>query len=151
MDSKLNIDDFVVVRDYREVIGVSRKLKPTYDYIPFKVLNIKYFYCILLNLLDGSQILRAVDDLKKIPVLEKNDSPFTEIPNEIFNMLNIITDENIIEIFSKKKDESPKNIEPRTRLEIEKEREKDLLLNEILDFDEDESLDFQEKTVRFDV
>ena len=59
--------------------------------------------------------------------------------------------ENIIEIFSKKKDESPKVIEPRTRMEIEKEREKYLLLNEVLDFDEDESFDLQEKSVRFDV
>ena len=151
IDSKLNVDDYVVVKDYGETIGVSRKLKATYDYIPFKIINIKYFNCILLNLLDGSQILRAVDDLKKIPVLERNDSAFTEIPNEIFNMLNIITNENIIEIFSKKKDESPKNIEPRTRMEIEKEREKYLLLNEVLDFDEDESFDLQEKSVRFDV
>ena len=36
-------------------------------------------------------------------------------------------------------------------MEIEKEREKDLLLAEVLDFDEEESFDLQEKSVRFDV
>ena len=37
-------------------------------------------------------------------------------------------------MFTKKNDETPKQIEPHTRLEIEKERENGLLLDEILEF-----------------
>ena len=117
---------------------MSRKLKPTYDYIPFKIINIKYYNCILLNLTDGSQVLRGVDDIKKIELSNKDNNLFSEIPDEIFKMLNIITHENIIELFSKKQNEIPKKIEPQTRMEIEKEKEKDLLLNKLLDLEEDE-------------
>ena len=92
----------------------------------------------MLNLTDGSQVLRGVDDIKKIELSNKDNNLFSEIPDEIFKMLNIITHENIIELFSKKQNEIPKKIEPQTRMEIEKEKEKDLLLNKLLDLEEDE-------------
>ena len=126
---------------------MTRKLKPTYDYIPLKIINIKYYNCILLNLTDGSQVLRGVDDIKKIELSNKDNNLFSEIPDEIFKMLNIITHENIIELFSKKQNEIPKKIEPQTRMEIEKEKEKDLLLNKLLDLEEDELV---EKVVLFE-
>ena len=150
IDSKLMVDDFVVIKDYGETIGVSRKLKPTYDYIPYKITNIKYYNCLLVNMLDGTQIMRAIDNIKKIELINKGEKIFSDIPDEIFNLLNVLTYDNILEIFSKKNDETPKQIEPRTRLEVEKEREKELLLDEILDLDEDELLEHTEKVVRFE-
>ena len=101
----------------------------------------------MLNLTDGSQVLRGVDDIKKIELSNKDNTLFSEIPDEIFKMLNIITHENIIELFSKKQNEIPKKIEPQTRMEIEKEKEKDLLLNKLLDLEEDELV---EKVVLFE-
>lgn len=101
----------------------------------------------MLNLTDGSQVLRGVDDIKKIELSNKDNNLFSEIPDEIFKMLNIITHENIIELFSKKQNEIPKKIEPQTRMEIEKEKEKDLLLNKLLDLEEDELV---EKVVLFE-
>ena len=150
IDTKLNVNDFVVIKSYGETIGVSRKLKPIYDYIPFKIIAIKYFNCILENLLDGTQVMRAVDDIKIINVVEDENKLFNTVPKEIFNMLNILTKENIIDIFSKKADETPIQTETRTRSKTlnEVEREKELLIEELLDLDEDELV---EKRVSFDL
>ncbi len=87
IDSKLMVNDFVVIKDYGETIGVSRKLKPTYDYIPYKITNIKYYNCLLVNMLDGTQIMRAVDDIKKIELINKEEKIFSDIPDEIFNLI----------------------------------------------------------------
>ena len=139
-DTKLQVDDYVVVKSYGDTIGVSRKLKSVYDNIPFRIISIKYYNCVLLNILDGSQILRAVDDIKKIEVLDSSDSNFNNIPKEVFSMLNIITMDNIVEIFSNKKDETPQIREPRTRSKLlnDIDREKQLLMDEMLDLDSEE-------------
>ena len=58
--------------------------------------------------MDGSQILRAVDDIKKIGIIDNNEENFKNVPKEVFKMLNVLTYENIKEIFENKKDENPK-------------------------------------------
>jgi len=150
-DTKLQVNDYVVVKSYGDTIGVSRKLKSVYDNIPFKIISIKYYNCVLLNILDGSQILRAVDDIKKIEVLDSSDSNFNNIPKEVFSMLNIITMDNIVEIFSNKKDETPLIREPRTRSKLlnDIDREKQLLMDEMLDLDSEEIDSSYEKHVTF--
>jgi hypothetical protein len=150
-DTKLQVNDYVVVKSYGDTIGVSRKLKSVYDNIPFKIISIKYYNCVLLNILDGSQILRAVDDIKKIEVLDSSDSNFNNIPKEVFAMLNIITMDNIVEIFSNKKDETPLIREPRTRSKLinDIDREKQLLMDEMLDLDSEEIDSSYEKHVTF--
>ena len=139
-DTKLQVNDYVVVKSYGDTIGISRKLKSVYDNIPFKIISIKYYNCVLLNILDGSQILRAVDDIKKIEVLDSSDGNFNNIPKEVFAMLNIITMDNIVEIFSNKKEETPQIRVPRTRSKLlnDIDREKQLLMDEMLDLDSEE-------------
>ena len=55
----------MVIKAYGDTIGVSRKLKSVYENIPYRILSIKYFNVILENILDVSQILRAVNDIKR--------------------------------------------------------------------------------------
>ena len=55
----------MVIKAYGDIIGVSRKLKLIYENIPYKILSIKYFNVILENILDVSQILRAVNEIKR--------------------------------------------------------------------------------------
>ncbi len=70
--------------------------------VPYRIVQIKYYNCILLNILDGTQVLRAIDDVKKIEILNSEDDIFNKIPKQVFDMLNIITISNIKDIFSKK-------------------------------------------------
>jgi hypothetical protein len=150
-DTKLQVNDYVVVKSYGDTIGVSRILKSVYDNIPFKIISIKYYNCVLLNILDGSQILRAVDDIKKIEVLDSSDGNFDKIPKEVFAMLNIITMDNIVEIFSNKKEETPQIRVPRMRSKLlnDIDREKQLLMDEMLDLDSEEIDSSYEKHVTF--
>ena len=101
--TKLKTNDYVVIKAYGDTIGVSRKLKSVYENIPYRILSIKYFNVILENILDGSQVLRAVDDIKKIGIIDNNEENVKNVPKEVFKMLNILTYENIKEIFENKK------------------------------------------------
>ena len=67
------------------------------------ILSIKYFNVTLENILNGSQVLRAVDDIKKIVIIDNNEENFKNVPKEVFKMLNVLTYENIKEIFENKK------------------------------------------------
>ena len=144
-DTKLKIGDYVVIKSYGDVIGVSRKLKLIYENVPYRIVQIKYYNCILLNILDVTQVLRAIDDVKKIEILNSEDDNFNKIPKQVFDMLNIITISNIKDIFSKKNDETQEIKEPRTRSEFvnDNDREKQLLMEEMLDLDNEDSFNIE--------
>ena len=144
-DTKLKIDDYVVIKSYGDVIGVSRKLKLIYENVPYRIVQIKYYNCILLNILDGTQVLRAIDDVKKVEILNSEDDNFNKIPKQVFDMLNIITISNIKDIFAKKNDETQEIKEPRTRSEFvnDNDREKQLLMEEMLDLDNEDSFNIE--------
>ena len=127
------------------MIGVSRKLKLIYENVPYRIVQIKYYNCILLNILDGTQVLRAIDDVKKIEILNSEDDNFNKIPKQVFDMLNIITISNIKDIFSKKNDETQEIKEPRTRSQFlnDNDREKQLLMEEMLDLDNEDSFNIE--------
>ncbi len=138
---------------YGDTIGVSRKLKSVYENIPYRILSIKYFNVILENILDGSQVLRAVDDVKKIGIIDNNEENFKNVPKEVFKMLNVLTYENIKEIFENKKDENPKMDQRVTRSKRinDIERDKQMLLEEFFNLDEEDFEDIEERHVRFDI
>jgi len=103
--------------------------------------------------LDGSQVLRAVDDVKKIGIIDNNEENFKNVPKEVFKMLNVLTYENIKEIFENKKDENPKMDQRVTRSKRinDIERDKQMLLEEFFNLDEEDFEDIEERHVRFDI
>ena len=152
IETKLKTNDYVVIKAYGDTIGVSRKLKSVYENIPYRILSIKYFNVILENILDGSQVLRAVDDIKKIGIIDNNEENFKNVPKEVFKMLNVLTYENIKEIFENKKDENPKMDQRVTRSKRinDIERDKQMLLEEFFNLDEEDFEDIEERHVRLD-
>jgi len=68
-------------------------------------------------------------------------------------MLNILTYENIKEIFENKKDENPKMDQRVTRSKRinDIERDKQMLLEEFFNLDEEDFEDIEERHVRFDI
>ena len=55
-----NINDYVLVKVHAKVLGVSPKLKPTYEVIPYKILKINDFNAIVESTLDSTVTLKAV-------------------------------------------------------------------------------------------
>ena len=145
-DTMLEKGDFCVIKKYSETIGVSRKLRETFEFLPFKVLLVKEFYSVLENLIDGSQTLRSNNDIKKIELFESEPSKIQKI---IFEKLNILTAENILTLFNNKRDEnSIEKVQTRAMTEIE--REKNSIMDNYL-FEEDDVWGEDVKTVRFDL
>ena len=144
-DTDLIKGDFCVIKKFSEIIGTSRKLRESFEFLPFKVLYVKEFYSVLENLIDGSHTLRSNNDIKKIVLFEAEP---TEIPNIILEKLNILTADNIITLFNNKRnEENIEKIQTRsTSKEIERERQAILA-----DYLNDDDLDETYKTVRFDI
>ena len=146
--STIKVNDWVVLKDRSEVLGVSRKIKSVYISIPFIVVKTGEFNSILKNLVDGSTTLRSNNDVKVFSVLNPNDVSILNIPNEVYNILNIITEENVYDLFSNKFNENPgekRVLRSNTKTIEYMDGEK--LLDDLLDFDED--IDLSNKIVRF--
>ena len=93
--------------------------------------------------MNGSQVLRDVDDIKKIGIIDNNEENFKNVPKEVFKMLNVLTCENIKKYLKTKKDENPKMDQKVTRSKRKNdiERDKQMLLEKFFNLDEE---DFEE-------
>ena len=147
-DTELNKGDFCVIKKFSEVIGTSRKLRESFEFLPFKVLYVKEFYSVLENLIDGSHTLRSNNDIKKIELF-KNEQP-SEMPNIILEKLNILTADNIITLFKNKRDEeNTQKIQTRSTSKIILREKEEIFNNYLLDDDIIEN--DEPKSVRFDI
>ena len=86
----------------------------------------------------------------EVKFYDHSDDNFNKIPKEVFDMLNIITVDNFKEMISKKNNETQEIKEPHTKSNLlnEIEREKQLLMEEMLDLDNEETIN-EEKHVTF--
>ena len=69
---------------------------PYNEKVPYEVLRIGDYNIIVYSLLDGTRILRSIEDVKLIKPLKNNIDMFS---TEIIEMLQLITEDNIVEIF----------------------------------------------------
>ena len=142
--SNIHIGNFVVIKDRSNPIGVSSKLVPYYEKVPYEVLRIGEYNVIVCSLLDGTRILRSIEDIKLIKPLNNNTDMFS---TEIIEMLQLITEDNIIEIFHKKQPEVIREkIFTRLRSEQNKIDEAIELQEDLDDFDEE----IRDRLVKFD-
>jgi len=92
--------------------------------------------------------VRAIEDLKLIKIINDNDYILDIMPKEIIELMQLITSENIIDLF-KNKEESLKTVVKRSTRQM---TAKDKDLNEFLEtmFEDDfDNLNDHVKTVRF--
>ncbi len=145
-DNDLNKGDFCVIKKFSEIIGTSRKLRETFEFLPFKILYVKEFYSVLENLIDGSHTLRSNNDIKRIELFNNEQTS-----DFLLEKLNILTADNIITLFnSKRNEENTKQIKTRSTSKL-KVREQEEILNNYL-FDDEDFFDINEpKSVRFDL
>ena len=100
------------------------------------------------NQFDLSTTVRAIEDLKLIKIINDNDYILDIMPKEIIELMQLITSENIIDLF-KNKEESLKTVVKRSTRQM---TAKDKDLNEFLEtmFEDDfDNLNDHVKTVRF--
>ena len=141
-----NINDYVLVKVHAKVLGVSPKLKPTYEVIPYKILKINDFNAIVESTLDSTVTLKAVQDLKHLNMISNSNEIFKSVPKEVLEMMELVTTENLRTLFFTKFE---KVINKRkTRNEVLKEKENLETFEQLYEFD-----DFYEdeiyKNVRF--
>ena len=118
------INDFVLVKVHAKVLGVSPKLKPKYEMIPYKILKINEFNAILESILDSTVTLRAVQDLKLISMIPdsiSNSEIFKNVPKEALEFLELITTENLRSLFFTKFDKILNKRKTRQEVQLEKE------------------------------
>ena len=141
-----NINDYVLVKVHSKVLGVSPKLKPTYEVVPYKILKINDFNAIVESTLDSTVTLKAVQDLKHLNMISNSNEIFKSVPKEVLEMMELVTTENLRTLFFTKFE---KVINKRkTRNEVLQEKENLETFEQLYEFD-----DFYEdeiyKNVRF--
>ena len=142
------VENNVLLKDRLKRLGVSPKFKPVYERIPFKILKTSAFNALVENQFDLSTTVRAIEDLKLIKIINDNDYILDIMPKEIIELMQLITSENIIDLF-KNKEESLKTVVKRSTRQM---TAKDKDLNEFLEtmFEDDfDNLNDHVKTVRF--
>ncbi len=127
-----NINDYVLVKVHAKVLGVSLKLKPTYEVIPYKILKINN--AILESTLDSTVTLKAVQDLKHLNMISNLNEIFKSVPKEVLEMMELVTTENLRTLFFTKFE---KVINKRkTRNEVLKEKENLETFEQLYEFDD---------------
>jgi len=144
-DNDLNKGDFCVIKKFSEIIGTSRKLRETFEFLPFKILYVKEFYSVLENLIDGSHTLRSNNDIKRIELFNNEQTS-----DFLLEKLNILTADNIITLFnSKRNEENTKQIKTRSTSKLKVREQEEIFNNYLLD---DDIFEIDEpKSVRFDI
>ena len=137
LSHSFQIGDYVLIKDRLKRLGVSPKFKPVFEMIPFKVLKTSAFNALLENQFDLSTTVRGIEDYM-----------LDNMPREIVDLMQLITDQNIIDLF-KNKEKSLNTDDKRTTRQM---TSKDKELNEFLEniFEDDfDNEDDHVKTVRF--
>ena len=92
--------------------------------------------------------MRSNNDVKVFSVLNPNDVSILNIPNEVYNILNILTEENVYDLFANKVNENPREKRVlRSNTKTIEYMDGEKLIDNLLDFDED--IDLSNKIVRF--
>ena len=148
LNHSFKIGDYVLIKDRLKRLGVSPKFKPVFEMVPFKILKTSAFNALLENQFDLSTTVRGVEDLKLIKILSTQDYMLDIMPREIVDLMQLITDENIIDLF-KNKEKSLNSDDKRTTRQM---TSKDKELNEFLENIFEDYFDYEDdkvKTVRF--
>ena len=152
--STLEEGDIIVLKDRRKVIGVSSKLIPAYEKVPYKIIKAGTFNVIVESLLDGTKNMRSNNDAKKLNFNENPTLQSLGCPLEAIEMLNMLTEEDIVEIFegkTKSANEPVKRVTRQdTRLATQVQLDADKLLEEFELEGDYENLKNQ-KVVTFDI
>ena len=98
-EHSFKINDFVLVKIHSKVLGVSPKLKPTYELVPYKILKINDFNAIVQSELDMTVNVRAVQDLKEIKTISNSDRVLQTLPKEAIELMQLVTTENLRTLF----------------------------------------------------
>ena len=137
LSHSFQIGDYVLIKDRLKRLGVSPKFKPVFEMIPFKVLKTSAFNALLENQFDLSTTVRGIEDYM-----------LDNMPREIVDLMQLITDQNIIDLFKNKE----KSLNHEDRRATRKMTSKNKELNEFLEniFEDDfDNEDDHVKTVRF--
>ena len=81
-------------------------------------------------------------------VINPNNVSILNIPNEVYNILNILTEKNVYDLFANKFNKNPREKRVlRSNTKTIEYMDEEKLLNDLLDFDED--IDISNKLVGF--